>query len=71
MNMKKILFITLLLFASISAFGQMVSSSSLVVTKTKTELLEVKPGYEQSIDVAYAYFFNYWCPIKLYSNAKK
>ncbi len=58
MNMRKILFITLLLFASISAFGQMVSSSSLVVTKTKKQLPEVKPGYEQSIDVAYSYFFN-------------
>lgn len=60
MNMKKVLFITLLLFASISAFGQMVSSSSLVVTKTKIkkQLPEVKPGYEQSIDVAYTYFFN-------------
>lgn len=58
MNMRKILFITLLLFASVSAFGQMVSSSSLVVTKTKKQLPEVKPGYEQSIDVAYTYFFN-------------
>lgn len=54
MNMRKILFITLLLFASISAFGQMVSSSSLVVTKTK----KVKPIYEQSIDMAYSQFFN-------------
>ena len=58
MNMRKILFITLLLFASISAFGQMVSSSSLVVTQTKKQLPEVKPGYEQSIDVACTYFFN-------------
>ena len=58
MNMRKVLFITLLLFASVSAFGQMVSSSSLVVTKTKKQLPEVKPGYEQSIDVAYSQFFN-------------
>lgn len=58
MNMRKILFITLLLFASVSAFSQMVSSSSLVVTKTKKQLPEVKPGYEQSIDVACTYFFN-------------
>lgn len=58
MNMRKILFITLLLFASVSAFSQMVSSSSLVVTKTKKQLPEVKPGYEQSIDVAYSLFFN-------------
>lgn len=60
MNMRKVLFITLLLFASVSAFSQMVSSSSLVVTKTKIkkQLPEVKPGYEQSIDVAYSYFFN-------------
>lgn len=59
MNMRKVLFITLLLFANISAFGQMVSSSSLVVTKTKIkeQLPEVKPGYEQSIDVAYSQFF--------------
>lgn len=58
MNMRKILFITLLLFASVSAFSQMVSSSSLVVTKTKKQLPEVKPGYEQSIDLAYSLFFD-------------
>lgn len=40
-----------LLYAS----GQLISSSSLVVTKTNFSLPEIEPGYEQSIDVGYDY----------------
>ncbi len=37
------------------AAGQLISSSSLVVTKTNFSLPEIEPGYEQSIDVGYDY----------------
>lgn len=55
--MKRIVFIVCFAFAAVFyAAGQIVSSSSLVVTKAA--LPEVKPGYEQSIDLSYTQFFN-------------
>lgn len=55
--MKRIVFIVCFAFvAVVYAAGQIVSSSSLVVTKAA--LPDVKPGYEQSIDLSYTQFFN-------------
>lgn len=55
--MKRIVFIVCFAFvAVVYAVGQIVSSSSLVVTKAA--LPDVKPGYEQSIDLSYTQFFN-------------
>ena len=52
--MKRIVFIVCFVLAAVVyAAGQIVSSSSLVVTKTA--LLE---GYEQSIELSYTQFFN-------------
>lgn len=50
--MKRIVFIVCFVLAAVVyAAGQIVSSSSLVVTKAA--LPEVKPGYEQSIDLSF------------------
>lgn len=55
--MKRLVFIVCFAFvAVVYAAGQIVSSSSLVVTKAA--LPDVKPGYEQSIDLSYTQFFN-------------
>lgn len=56
--MKKVLFVMLVLFiSSISVKGQIVSSSSLVVTKTTK--MQPQYGYEQSIDLSYSSIFTY------------
>lgn len=50
--MKRLVFIVCFAFAAVVyAAGQIVSSSSLVVTKAA--LPDVKPGYEQSIDLSF------------------
>ncbi len=51
-SFKKIFLFAAMLFAALPSGAQIVSSSSMVITRKK--LPDVKPGYEQSVDLSYS-----------------